>query len=212
MILETLAVGIFVANCYVLGCSRTGEGVVLDPGSQGDLILKKIQKHGLAVKAIVNTHGHLDHLMANARVQQGCGGAEVLLPQGDARLYQKPGFPLSLLAKRLPPPDRLLQEGDTIKFGDFSLEVLETPGHTPGSASFYLPTPYQGLLFSGDTLFAGSVGRTDFSGGSWEVMGESLLKKILPLPEETLIYPGHGPASTLRKEKRQNPFLRELLF
>lgn len=204
MILKILPVGMFVTNCYLLGCPRTGDGLVIDPGAEGERILKLIREMNLKIKAVVNTHGHIDHILANARIKAETGAPPLMLSRADYNLYQKPGFPVSLLVRKLPSPDGLIDEGDTINFGDYRLQVLSTPGHTPGSICLY----GQQVIFTGDTLFAGSVGRTE--PGSKETLLDSIKHKILPLDNDTAVYPGHGPSTSIIEEKKHNPFVKEV--
>ncbi len=202
MILKVLEVSMFGTNCYLVGCSQTHEGVVIDPGAEGKRIIKEIRDAGLKIKYIINTHGHIDHIGANSRLKEAFG-APILLHRKDLEIYQNPGFGLGLVVGKQPQPDRFIKEGDRIYFGRLSLQVLETPGHTPGGVSLYMP----GAVFSGDTLFAGSIGRTDLAGGSFHQIIQSIKERLLVLPPETAVYPGHGPATTIRAEARSNPFI-----
>ncbi|HOL17215.1 MAG TPA: MBL fold metallo-hydrolase [Bacillota bacterium] len=202
MFLKTLVVSMFGTNCYLVGCSQTKEGVVIDPGAEGKRIIKEIKEAGIKIKFIINTHGHVDHIGANSRLKEALG-APVLLHRRDLEIYQNPGFGLGLVVGKQPQPDRFIKEGDRINFGRLSLQVIETPGHTPGGVSLYMP----GAVFSGDTLFAGSIGRTDLAGGSFHEIIQSIKKRLLVLPPDTVVYPGHGPASTIGDEARSNPFV-----
>jgi hydroxyacylglutathione hydrolase len=203
MILKILEVSMFGTNCYLVGCPVTKEGVVIDPGAEGKRILNEIQALGLNIKYIINTHGHVDHIGANSRLKEALG-APVLLHQDDFELYRNPGFGLGLVVGKQPQPDRFIQEGDRISFGQLEFEVLETPGHTKGGISLCLPD----AVFTGDTLFAGSIGRTDLAGGSYKEIIRSIKERLVTLPPETLVYPGHGPGSTIGEEARYNPFIR----
>ncbi len=202
MHVETIVVSMFATNCYLVSCPETGEGLILDPGAEGKRILQQIEKSGLKIKGIVNTHGHIDHTRANGRLIEALK-VPLLLPEKDLETYRNPGFGLGILFGKSPKPDRLLKEGEEIPFGNENLTVLETPGHTKGSISLYS----KGLVFSGDTLFAGSIGRTDLAGGSYKLLIRSIKEKLLVLPPQTVVYPGHGPATTIEKEMRSNPFL-----
>ncbi len=202
MILEKLTVGFFGTNCYLVGCARTREALVLDPGAEGSRIAEKIEELDLRIKAVVNTHGHIDHILANSRIKS-LSRAPLMLHREDLNLYSKPGFLLSFLTRKLPAPEEHLEEGDSITAGELQFKVIHTPGHTPGGVCLYR----EGHLFTGDTLFAGGVGRTDMRGGSMKQLLQSIKDKLLPLPESTTIYPGHGPSSTLGEEIRNNPFL-----
>jgi hydroxyacylglutathione hydrolase len=203
MILKILEVSMFGTNCYLVGCPETKEAVVIDPGAEGKRVLNEIQGLGLSIKYIINTHGHVDHIGANSRLKEALG-APILLHREDLSLYQNPGFGLGLVIGKQPQPDRFIQEGDRISFGRLEFEVLETPGHTKGGISLHLP----GAVFTGDTLFAGSIGRTDLAGGSFTEIMRSINERFMTLPAETLVYPGHGPGSTIGEEAQFNPFIR----
>ncbi|HHX87259.1 MAG TPA: MBL fold metallo-hydrolase [Firmicutes bacterium] len=203
MIIKSLVVGMFATNCYLLGCPETREAAVIDPGSEGKKILNKINSLELKVKYIINTHAHVDHIAANSRLKEAAGGL-ICLHEKDLPLYRNPSLGMSVVVGKQPEPDRLVAEGEKISFGSIELEVLETPGHTKGGISLLAP----GLVFTGDSLFAGSIGRTDFPGGSMEQLLESIHTKLMVLPEQTKVFPGHGPDSEIGREKRSNPFLR----
>lgn len=202
MIVKALAVSMFATNCYLAGCPDTGEAAVIDPGGEGKRIAREIENLGLSVKYIVNTHGHVDHIGANAYIRE-ISGAPILLHKNDLDVYRNPGFGLGLAVKKQPPPDRFIREGERVVFGRLALTVLETPGHTPGGVSLLLDQ----AVFTGDTLFAGSIGRTDLRGGSFDQIMRSIKERLLVLPPGTKIYPGHGPASTIGEEKQSNPFV-----
>ncbi|NLC10801.1 MAG: MBL fold metallo-hydrolase [Firmicutes bacterium] len=206
MLIECLEVGAFAANCYLVACPETKEAVVIDPGAEGERINNRIVELGLKIKYIINTHGHVDHIGANGEVKEKTG-VPLLIHQHDAAMCENPESSLLLFAggkSKLCPPDRTLKEGDEIKVGSLTLKVLETPGHTRGSICLLV----EDALFSGDTIFAGSIGRTDLPGGSYSQIIDSLMNKIVPLPDKTKIYPGHGPATTVEREKAYNPFLQ----
>ena len=188
--LRKLVVGPYQTNCYILACKDTLEGVVIDPGDEVARILKEISRNGIQVRSILITHGHVDHI----------GGAAEL-----KRITKAPIFihPSDAPALRFP-PDGNLREGQEIQVGTYTLTVLHTPGHSPGGVCFIAP----GAVFTGDTLFAGSVGRTDFPGGSHETLVAGVRKKIFPLGDDLRVYPGHGPASTIGQERRMNPFFQ----
>jgi len=209
MILESLEVGPVLTNCYLVGCPETKEGLLIDPGGDAERILKKVRRSGLAVRQVVNTHGHGDHIAANAAVKRALG-CRILVHEADADTITS--REASLLewvsgAEVSPPADRRLVEGDTVGVGTLSFRVLHLPGHTPGGLGLL----GEGVLFTGDTLFAGSVGRTDLPGGSDEALRETLAKKIAPLDDGLALYPGHGASTTLAREKERNPFLREAM-
>lgn len=205
MILRVLEVGAFAANCYIVGCPKTREGVVIDPGAEGPQILRAVEDENIEVKYIINTHGHVDHVGGNADIKEATG-APLLIHREDGEMCRKPHASLSIFAGKikLSEPDRLLEEGDELDVGTLTFRVIHTPGHTRGGISLLVDN----AVFTGDTLFAGSIGRTDLPGGSYRQIIASIKEKILPLPPGTLVYPGHGPASTVEEEKGTNPFLR----
>jgi len=186
--LKKLAVGDYLANCYILGCKETREGVVIDPGDEVPLILREISKSGLTIRAILITHGHVDHI----------GGASEL-----RRVTKAPVMIHALDAPALNSgPDAHLVDGQTIQVGTYPVSVIHTPGHSPGGVCFYAP----GAVFTGDTLFAGSIGRTDFRGGDYNALIQGVRAKIFPLGDDLRVYPGHGPATTIGRERATNPF------
>ncbi len=191
MIVEHLPAGPLLVNCFILGDEETGQGVVIDPGGNVNDISAILKQHVLNLTSIVNTHGHWDHTGGVADLKKLHGG-RVLIHASESRR----GFVA----------DGHLAEGDRIPFGRFALDVFETPGHTSGGLSFHLPE--QKMVFVGDLLFAGSIGRTDLPGGSFEVLIRSVKEKIFPLGDETRVMPGHGPMTTVGQEKRFNPFLK----
>lgn len=179
--------------------------LLIDPGLESEAIYEVIREEGLEVCGIVNTHGHFDHVCANAFFKAKTG-APILIHESDVAMMRQAGqqaLAFGFQVPTLPPPDRVLFEGDDVLVGESRLRVLHTPGHTPGGICLYT----EGLAFVGDTLFAGSIGRTDFGGGSLEVLLASIRKKLLSLPDETVVYPGHGPVSTIGEERAHNPFL-----
>jgi glyoxylase-like metal-dependent hydrolase (beta-lactamase superfamily II) len=207
MILTRITVGPLEVNCYVVADERTREAAVIDPGDDIDAILKIVRDEQAAVKFIINTHGHFDHVGANAGLKTATG-AQVLIHEADAELLgdaadQGAIFGMSMTAP--PSPDRYVQDGETLRVGDLALTILHTPGHSRGGISVFV----NGAVFTGDALFAGSIGRTDFPGGDLMTLITSIRKKLLTLPEETKVFPGHGPESTIGDELRENPFLNE---
>jgi len=206
LILKTLAVGPIMANCYILGCENTKKAVVIDPGDEAERILMALAEEKLSVEYILNTHGHFDHVGANARLKKATG-AELILHPDDIEMLgalKQAAAAFGLSSEDSPPPDRTVVDGDRITFGDITLEVLHTPGHSPGGISFYT----DGTVFVGDTLFAGSIGRTDFPGGNFDTLISSIKTKLFALDDNVKVYTGHGPATTIGQEKRSNPFLR----
>ena len=202
---ETLVVGALETNCYLVYCPLTKECAVVDPGAEAEEILRLIAAKGVKPVVILNTHGHVDHVGANRDLKEKFD-VPLCIHSADKPMLEKSQhseLALFLEAKDSPSPDRLLKEGDKIKIGKSFLEVIHTPGHSPGSLSFF----GDGFLLSGDTLFSGGVGRTDFPGGSWKELENSIKNKILVLPNETIILPGHGPSTTVGQEKSSNPFL-----
>ncbi|RQD76722.1 MAG: MBL fold metallo-hydrolase [Candidatus Syntrophonatronum acetioxidans] len=206
MLIKKLEVGNLMSNCYIIGCQDTSEAVVIDPGAEPDTILAVLEENNLKLKYIINTHGHVDHMGANEPLQKATS-ADILIHEEDAQLFHNPQENLSMFVGGevlLSPPQRLLKEGDTITFGNITLKVIHTPGHTRGGISLYTDQ----VVFTGDTLFAGSIGRTDLPGGDYKEIIRSIKEKILPLGDETNVCPGHGPVSSVAKEKKTNPFLR----
>jgi glyoxylase-like metal-dependent hydrolase (beta-lactamase superfamily II) len=205
MLLKRREVGSFAANCYLIACEETREGIIIDPGAEPKQILKMVEDAGVTVKYIINTHGHVDHVAANEEVRTATG-APILVHEADGEMCKKPNASLAAFIGKvkLAEPDRLLKEGDEISVGNLTVKVLETPGHTKGSVTLVVDNK----LFTGDTLFAGSIGRTDLPGGSFEEIIRSIKEKLLPYPDDTVAYPGHGPETTIGDEKRYNPFLR----
>lgn len=192
----------------MIGDERTGQAIVLDPGDEADRIFEILKKHRLEVAAIVATHAHIDHVGALASLKQ-LTGAPAMIHEGDVPLYEQMAMQAAWLG--IPAPattklDRYLGEGDRLLIGSFELGVVHTPGHSPGSVSFVLGDKAP-MIFSGDTLFAGSVGRTDLWGGSFTTLIDSIRSKLLVFPDDVVVMPGHGPRTTVGTERRSNPFL-----
>ncbi|MFQ5863657.1 MAG: MBL fold metallo-hydrolase [bacterium] len=205
MIIEKLEVGVFAENCYLVGCEKTHQGVVIDPGDEIPRILSKINDMKLDITSILLTHAHLDHVK-ELNVLREQITVPVLMHSADEFLLenlQAQAAAFGLAISGIPKVDRYVVEGDSIEIGHLSFEVLHTPGHSPGSVS-YVAT---GVAFVGDILFAGSIGRTDLPGGDYATLIDSIKTKLYPLGDDTMIYPGHGPHTTLGQEKQSNPFL-----
>jgi glyoxylase-like metal-dependent hydrolase (beta-lactamase superfamily II) len=216
MIVETLVVGLLQVNCYVLGCQDTREAVVLDPGDDVEDILAALKHHRLQLKQIVATHGHFDHVLAVDALRRATD-APFLIHRDDlpilADMQSRAAFFLSLRLPAPPAVDAFLSEGDEVTFGQERLRVIHTPGHSPGGVSLYAcpecsEGDRQGKVFVGDTLFAGSIGRTDVPGGDYETLLDSVRRKLFPLGDEVVVYAGHGPTTTIGLEKKYNPFFR----
>ena len=211
MIHDVLPVGMLVCNCSVLGDETTGEAVVIDPGDEVEKVLDVLVRHNLRARYIVATHAHLDHVGGVERLQRATGAA-VLMHEADLPLFEHLDVQAEMLGLRAPARlevDQFLREGGTLRCGSLALEVLHTPGHSPGSLSLHLPGG-QAKLFSGDTLFQGSIGRTDLWGGSYDEILRSIRSRLLIFPDETPVFPGHGPATTIGHERERNPFLQGL--
>ncbi|MGQ9598084.1 MAG: MBL fold metallo-hydrolase [Anaerolineae bacterium] len=207
MIITALTVGLIQTNCYVVGCEETKKGVIIDPGGDPELILAEVERHDLTIQYVLNTHAHFDHTEANRAVVKATGAPLALHPADRPILEASGGAALfGLWADPSPPPDIDLHHGDTLEVGKLRFQVLHTPGHTPGHVCFYEPA--EGVLFDGDVLFYRGVGRADLPGGNWEQLLHSIEQVLFALPDETVVYSGHGPATTLGEEKKLNPWLR----
>lgn len=204
MLVKTITVSMFATNCYLVGCAESNEAIIIDPGAAGKKIIDQVEALRFDVKYIVNTHGHVDHIGANRQLKAKYK-VPIALSIKDLDLYANPGFFIGLVLRKRPEPDLFLAEGDSIFFGKHSLEIIETPGHTPGSICL----KGESAVFCGDTLFSGAIGRTDLSGGSHSELMKSINEKIMVLPPDTTIYPGHGPVSTIQAEAMTNPFLTD---
>lgn len=205
MILDTLPTGPLEVNCYIIGCEETRKAAVIDPGGHVDQILQLLKKHNLNVVMIINTHGHFDHIGGNRELLDATG-AELIIHRDDRPILDQAAehaATFGLRAESSPAPTRELVGGETLQLGELSLQVIHTPGHSPGGICLYVDD----TLLVGDTLFAGSIGRTDLPGGDHQLLISGIKEKLLPLPETTKIYPGHGPMTTIGQEKRHNPFL-----
>lgn len=204
--IQTIPAGYLETNCYVVWDRQTKETIIIDPGGTSEAIIGFIAESGLKPVAIVDTHGHADHIGANGilRDEYGC---HLLIHEADARYLTDADFNLSgmigITGPISPPPDRTLSDGDIVVVGATAFTVIHTPGHTPGGISLYAGS----TLFCGDALFAGSIGRTDFPGGSHDQLIDSIKRRLLVLPDDTYVYPGHGPVTTIGEERRSNPWL-----
>jgi hydroxyacylglutathione hydrolase len=208
LIIKGIVVGVFQENCWVLGNRRTGEAICIDPGDQPDDIMAMAREMGVNIKAIVNSHAHIDHILGVREVQRQTG-AKFYMHQGE-RAIAAGAADLSLrltgqVAENPPDPDHYPEDGDDVEVEGLKLRVIHTPGHTPGSLSYYT----EGLLFSGDTLFAGSIGRTDLPGGDYDQEMSSIIDKLLVLPDDTIVLPGHMNETRIGVEKEMNPFVRQ---
>ena len=204
VLLKKLVVGPFASNCYIVGSELNKEGMIVDPGAEAEKILESVKGLGLTIKLIVLTHGHIDHIGALRKVKKATD-AEVCIHADDVRLLQQRSSSAMFgPSDPVPPPDKLLNGGVSMNFGDLHFLVLHTPGHSPGSICL----AGHGVVFSGDTLFNYSIGRHDLPGGSYSQIMNSLQTKLMVLPDDTVVYPGHGPDTTIGAERRANPFLR----
>jgi hydroxyacylglutathione hydrolase len=205
MILETLALGDYQANCYIYASEITRKGFIIDPGDEADVILSRVKELGLSVVFTILTHGHPDHTGALKLVREAINSPIAMHGADSGMLKDKILHSLLGFRHSDVTPDRLLVDGKTLKAGELSLKVIHTPGHTPGGICLL----GDGLVFTGDTLFNMGIGRTDFPGGEMQVLMASIHDRLLSLPDETVVYPGHGPSSTIGDERRDNPFLND---
>lgn len=204
---KNITVTDFMTNCFIVWDEETKEGLVLDPGGDADRILREIKNEGIKIVGIVITHAHIDHVGALGAIKDATG-AEIMMHTAELpvlKFSSKMGSMFGVRIEQPPEPDRLLSEGDIINFGKYSLKVIDTPGHSPGGISLIASDGI--TCFSGDSLFAQSIGRTDLPGGDYDTLISSIKNKILPLGDMVQVYPGHGPATTVATEKRFNPFL-----
>jgi glyoxylase-like metal-dependent hydrolase (beta-lactamase superfamily II) len=201
--IETLVVGAVATNCYLVYEKKSRMGLVIDPGGESERIIRRIEKLGLAIDLVVNTHGHIDHILGDNAVAEATGSAAAIHPADEPMLkidWSK--FAPEFRCNFTPPVKYILiDEGERISCGGINLKIIHTPGHSPGSISLYTP----GILFSGDTLFYEDVGRDDLPGGDFQMLSHSILEKLYLLPPETEVYPGHGPTTTLGHEMSNNP-------
>jgi hydroxyacylglutathione hydrolase len=209
MFLKQIEVGSFSVFAYLLGDTSKGEGLVIDPSGDIDGILATADHEKIKIRYILNTHAHVDHVMGNEEMKRKTG-AKIIIHENDAPLLTQ--IPRSMLimfgGRSSPPADHTVKDGDLIRVGDLALKVLHTPGHSPGGMCLYV----EGMVFTGDTLFVGGLGRTDLPGGSGQVLMNSIKTKLFSLPDETIVYPGHNygasPTSTIKNERLFNPFFK----
>ncbi len=202
LILKSFVVGPLETNCYIVADPATKEACLIDPGADPAVIKDYLRQNGLELRFIINTHGHGDHIAANSQFK-----APVYIHRLDGDFLTDTGLNLSgmfMSGITSPKASRLLDDGDTIALGNLKLKVIHTPGHSPGSISVKV----DGVVFTGDALFAGGIGRTDFAYGDTDLLMKSITEKLFTLDDNTVVYPGHGPNSTIAEEKRSNPFFR----
>lgn len=207
LIIKELVVGPLMANCFIFGCEETKEAVVIDPGGDADRILRSLADSELKVKYIINTHGHFDHVSANGTIKDATG-ADILIHPLDAPMLgmlSSNAAVFGISVENSPPCDQTIEEGDTVSFGKITLKVIHTPGHTPGGISLYTDK----IVFVGDTLFAGSIGRTDFPGGDFNTLISSIKTKLFKMDDDMRVLSGHGPETSIGSEKRFNPFVAQ---
>jgi hydroxyacylglutathione hydrolase len=208
MFIKQIQVGQFAVFAYLVGSQKTGDALVIDPAGDMDMIADEASRNKLKIKYIVNTHSHVDHIMGNKRMKEITNG-EIVIHEAEATalVSQSPQTMRMFGAESSPPADRTVRDGDTIVVGEIELKVIHTPGHSPGSMCLYT----DGLVFTGDTLFVGGVGRTDLGGGSWETLVSSIRSKLFSLPDTTVVLPGHNygesSKSTIGVEKVNNPYV-----
>jgi glyoxylase-like metal-dependent hydrolase (beta-lactamase superfamily II) len=200
----------FAENSYIVWRGGSREALVIDPGFEPEPILEFLADRGLACAAIVNTHGHVDHIAGNAPLKRAFPAAPILIGPGDAAMLTDAALNLSAgygIPIVSPPADRLVREGDRLELAGLALDVFDVPGHSPGHVVYLIRETEPCTVLGGDVLFRGSVGRTDFPGGSFETLRAGIERVLWPLPPDTVVYPGHGPTTTTGHEQRTNPFV-----
>ena len=212
MILEMLTVGPFQENCYIIGDQESGIGAIIDPGDEAARIAMAVEKTGLDIGSIIVTHAHIDHVGAVAALTDEYACPVLMHAEAEPLLEGLPtqAMMMGIRFGKVPRVDRYVEDEEVLEVGDLRLRSLYTPGHAPGHLAFYLQD--EGLVLSGDALFAGSVGRVDLPGGSMEVLMQSIEERLLTLPDETAVYAGHGPRTTIGNERTSNPFLQGGMF
>ncbi len=206
MKIKGFALGVIETNCYVVSDEASREAIIIDPGDYSKSLARYVEDQQLQVRYVINTHCHADHAAGNKPAIEATG-AKLLIHETELPFLENlvaQGLMFGFRVDPSPEPDDFLKEDDTVEFGSIALRVIETPGHSPGSITLY----QSGCAFVGDVLFAGSIGRTDLPGGSYETLMQSIHAKLVPLGDETVIYSGHGPKTTIGAEKKYNPFLR----
>jgi glyoxylase-like metal-dependent hydrolase (beta-lactamase superfamily II) len=202
----------FAENSYVLFREGGRDALVVDPGLEPEPILEALQKRNVSLAAILNTHGHADHIAGNEAMKDAFPAAPLIIGEGDAEMLADPELNLSRpfgFDIVSPPADRLVKEGDILEIAGIHIRVRELPGHSPGHVVFILESEQPIQVLGGDTLFEGSIGRTDFPGGNHDLLLQGIRTKLYTLPDDTLIYPGHGEPTSVEREKRTNPFVRD---
>ena len=205
VIIKSLPVGPIMANCYILGCDQTLEAAVIDPGDDADQILALLAESGLQLKYILNTHGHFDHVGGNRGMKAAAADAQLMIHRLDAPMLDQLATSASMFglrAENSPPPDAMLEDGQRLVFGNIEITVIHTPGHSPGGVAFLA----DGHVFVGDTLFQGSIGRTDLPGGDYDTLINSIRTRLFPLGDDIQVHPGHMGLTTIGQEKKFNPF------
>ncbi len=206
-----VVVGVLAVNCYIVWDKETREAAVIDPGGDPENIVAVVESEKLQVKYVINTHGHFDHVGADADIKKAFG-AELVIHSDDAPMLENAAaysMTFGASAKNQPPPDINIEDGSVISFGNVKINVLGSPGHSPGGVLLSINDGK--VVITGDSLFAGSIGRTDLPGGSYEELMSSLRDKILPMDDGTRLFPGHGPDTTVREEKDSNPYFQEII-
>jgi hydroxyacylglutathione hydrolase len=212
MILEMLTVGPFQENCYIIGDEESGVGAIVDPGDEAARIAIAVEETGLEIGSIILTHAHVDHVGAVVALVDEHSCPVLMHAEAEPMLKELPtqAIMMGMRFGRVPTVDRYVQDDEVLEVGDLGLRSLYTPGHAPGHLAFYVED--EGLVLSGDALFAGSIGRVDLPGGSMEVLMRSIEERLLTLPDETVVYSGHGPRTTIGNERTSNPFLQGGMF